>query len=132
MWQDIVVAIVNLAFCILIIPQIRDVIKYKIIMNYYTCGLTGLGCLILSATWFTLGLYYSMVVSAISGVTWILLFILSVKNSTVIRNEQNLPEREDERGEGPQPILDEARSPVVPQAPEQGVQASGEAIFYEI
>ena len=79
-WQDIVIAIVSLLFGIILLPQLKDVIKGKTILNVYTAGLTTIGLLILSATFFTMEFWISFIADVLSCIIWFLLFVFSTIN----------------------------------------------------
>ena len=81
LWQDIVIAVVSILFGFILLPQLKDVWSGKTILNWFTAALTTVGLFILAITFFTLGLYISVVAETFSGIIWLLLFILSVKNS---------------------------------------------------
>ena len=79
-WQDIVIASVSLLCGFVMLPQFMDVWHGKTILNTYTAGLTAIGLFIMGATFITLDLWISVVSEFFSGVIWLLLFILSVRN----------------------------------------------------
>ena len=79
LWQDIVIAIVSLAFGFMLFPQLRDVISGKF-LNVYTAGLTTAGLYILGITFFTLGMWITVVAEMFSGTVWFLLFFFSAIN----------------------------------------------------
>ena len=79
MWQDIVVAVVSIAFGFMLIPQLRDVIKGSSV-NIYTAGLTTIGLYILGVTFYTLGMWITVIAESFSGTIWLLLFLFSVRN----------------------------------------------------
>ncbi len=81
LWQDIVIAAVSLLFGFILIPQLKDVLNGKTILNGFTAAFTTIGLFILAITFLTLNLYISVVAETFSGVIWLLLFILSVRNN---------------------------------------------------
>jgi len=83
LWQDIVIAIVSLLFGFILIPQLKDVLSGKTVLNGITALFTTLGLFIMAFTFFTLNLYISVVAETFSGVIWLLLFILSIKNKKI-------------------------------------------------
>lgn len=90
MWQDIVMSVVGIIFTIMLIPQLIDLIKKHICMNYLTCVVTGIGCFVIAFIDITLNLIGAAAISVITGIIWILLFILSIKNSKNIQNSNNV------------------------------------------
>jgi hypothetical protein len=85
LWQDIVIAVVSLLFGFILLPQLKDVLIGKTILNEITAGLTTIGLFILAGTFFTLNLYVSAVAETFSGIIWLLLFILSLKNKKKVK-----------------------------------------------
>jgi len=85
LWQDIVIAVVSLLFGFILIPQLKDVWSGKTILNGFTAALTTIGLFILALTFFTLNLLISVVAETFSGIIWLLLFILSVKNKKIAK-----------------------------------------------
>jgi hypothetical protein len=85
LWQDIVIAVVSILFGFILIPQLKDVLSGKTIINGFTASLTTIGLFILALTFFTLNLYISVVAETFSGIIWLLLFILSVKNKKITK-----------------------------------------------
>jgi len=85
LWQDIVIALVSLLFGFILLPQLKDVWSGKTILNSFTAALTTVGLFILAATFFTLNLWISVAAETFSGVIWLLLFILSVKNKKIAK-----------------------------------------------
>ena len=80
MWQDNVIAIVSLLFGVILLPQLLDTWRGKIILNLYTASLTTIGLFILAGTFFTLQLWRAFIADVISGVIWFLLFLFSFQN----------------------------------------------------
>ncbi len=84
-WQDLVIAAVSLMFGIILLPQLQDVWHGKTILNLYTAGLTTIGLFVLVITFFTMGFWISFIADFFSGIIWLLLFILSVRNLKKIK-----------------------------------------------
>lgn len=84
-WQDIVIASVSLMFGVILLPQVRDVWHGKTILNLYTASLTTIGLFILVITFFTMGFWISFIADFFSGIVWLLLFVLSVRNIKKIK-----------------------------------------------
>jgi len=84
-WQDIVIAAVSLMFGVILLPQVRDVWHGKTILNLYTASLTTIGLFILVITFFTMGFWISFIADFFSGIVWLLLFVLSVRNIKKIK-----------------------------------------------
>ena len=78
--HDIIIAIVSLLFGIILIPQLKDVIKGKISLNLYTASLTAVGVGILTVNFFIMGFWISFIADFFSTIIWSLLFILSYRN----------------------------------------------------
>ena len=83
-WQDIVIAFVSMLFGFILLPQLRDVILGDS-LNVYTAGFTTVGLFVLSATFYTLDLWISVIADIFSGIVWFLLFIFSIMH----RNKEN-------------------------------------------
>jgi len=79
-WQDLVIAVVSLMFGFILLPQLRDVWKGKTSLNLFTAGLTTIGLVILTATFYTMSFWISMIADAFSGIVWLLLFVFSFRN----------------------------------------------------
>ena len=79
MWQDVVIAVIGLAFGFMLLPQLRDVINGKSI-NILTAGLTTTGLYIMAVTFYTLDMWITVVAEIFSGTVWLSLFVLSIKN----------------------------------------------------
>lgn len=80
MWQDYVIAVVGLLFGFMMFPQIRDSLKGKTV-NAVSAGLTMLGLFVLGFTFASLDLWLSVASEFFSGGTWLVLFVLSVKEN---------------------------------------------------
>jgi len=84
-WQDIVIAVVSLMFGFILLPQLRDVWRGKTSLNLFTAGLTTIGLIILTITFFTMSFWISMIADALSAIIWFLLFVFSIKNQKNIK-----------------------------------------------
>ena len=90
MWQDIVMSGIGIVFTIMLIPQLIDIVKKQVSMNYMTCVVTGLGCFVIAFVDVTLTLFFAAIISVITGIIWLLLFILSIKNSKIPQINTNV------------------------------------------
>lgn len=80
-WQDIVIAVVSILFGFILLPQLKDVWHGKSILNLYTASLTTIGLYVLAITFYTMQFWISFIAEIFSGTIWLLLFVLSFKNS---------------------------------------------------
>jgi hypothetical protein len=80
-WQDIVIAVVSILFGFILLPQLKDVLHGKSILNLYTASLTTIGLYVLAITFYTMQFWISFTAEIFSGTIWLLLFVLSFKNS---------------------------------------------------
>ena len=78
--HDIVIAVVSLLFGFILLPQLRDVYKKKIVLNLYTSSLTTVGLIVLTINFFVMGFWISFIADFFNAVVWFLLFILSYRN----------------------------------------------------
>lgn len=75
-WQDTVIAIANVVFSISLIIQVYYGFKEKIgPIKFLTSLPTFIGLFAISFAFWTLGLYFSTIVSFFNGVLWSLLFV---------------------------------------------------------
>lgn len=75
-WQDIVISIVNIVFSLALVPQVYYNFKNKVGSVVISASLpTFLGLYVLTFTFYTLNLYYSTIVSFMTGSFWLILFI---------------------------------------------------------
>ena len=81
MWQDFVITATNLLFGFMLIPQLRDTIRYKKPMNLWSCGFTFFGLCIVNITMATLELWLSAI--PICTIMWGLLFYFSWRNKKI-------------------------------------------------
>ena len=78
-WQDIAITIIIIAFSYALIPQIyKGFKKKKSLINLQTSFITGLGMYLLSFIYFTMDLYFSTIISFITGIFWTILFIQGI------------------------------------------------------
>ena len=80
-WQDIVIAVVSILFGFILMPQLKDVWHGKSILNLYTASLTTIGLYVLAITFYTMQFWISFTAEIFSGTIWLLLFVLSFKNT---------------------------------------------------
>jgi len=79
MWQDIVLTICMIAFSYALVPQVIDGFrKKKGTINLQTSLITSLGMLVLTITYTTLDLYFSVIVSSITTVLWFTLLVQKI------------------------------------------------------
>jgi len=79
MWQDLVLSTVGFLFTIMLIPQLCDAYAGKAILNFWTCFITGLGCIAIGVVDVTLNLPIASVVSISTGLMWLALMYYSEK-----------------------------------------------------
>lgn len=84
-WQDIVIAVVSILFGFILMPQLKDVWHGKSILNLYTSSLTTIGLFVLAITFYTMQFWISFTAEIFSGTIWLLLFVLSFKNTRKIK-----------------------------------------------
>jgi hypothetical protein len=80
MWQDLVLSVVGFLFTIMLIPQLCDAYAGKAILNFWTCLITGLGCVAIGVVDVTLNLPIASVVSISTGLMWLALMYYSEEN----------------------------------------------------
>lgn len=80
MWQDYVLSVVGLLFTLMLIPQLWDGILGRAILNFWTCLVTGLGCITIGFVDITLGLPLAAAVSFSTGGMWLALMYYSEQN----------------------------------------------------
>ena len=71
--HDIVIAVVSLLFGFILLPQLRDVYKKKIVLNLYTSSLTTIGLIVLTVNFFVMGFWISFIADFFNAVIWGLL-----------------------------------------------------------
>ncbi len=75
-WQDIIITIANLLFTYSLFHQvIYGFRKKKGLLTLTASGLTTLGLYAIAISFFTLGLYFSSIVSVINATLWLILLI---------------------------------------------------------
>lgn len=79
MWQDIVLAIIDIGFSIALLPQANDVWNKKIAVNRLTAGLTMAGLGIMAVTFLTLDLVYASVTTFATAIVWGVMFLTTVR-----------------------------------------------------
>jgi len=80
MWQDIALSIIGCLFTVMLVPQLMDAWRGKAIMNFWTCLVTGAGCIAVGVVDVTLHLQIASGVSVATGSMWLLLMYYSEKN----------------------------------------------------
>ena len=80
MWQDFALSVIGIVFTLMLIPQLLDSARGKAILNYWTCLITGIGCLVMGCVYLTLDLPISAIVSFTTGTMWIAILYYSEKN----------------------------------------------------
>lgn len=88
-WQDLVIAIIGLLFGFILLPQLHDVIKKKIVLNLYTAALTTIGLYIMTATFFTMGFWITFIADFFTATVWLLLFIFSLMNKRELSSKKS-------------------------------------------
>jgi len=83
--HDIIIAIVSLMFGIILLPQLKDVIKGNISLNLYTASLTTVGVGILTVNFFIMGFWISFIADFFSTIVWFFLFVLSYRNKKKLK-----------------------------------------------
>jgi len=78
-WQDIVIAIVNVLLSYALIPQVYQGFKHKKSTVVLQTGLiTTLGLYVMAVMFATLGLYFSTVLTVVTGTLWLLLLLKTI------------------------------------------------------
>ena len=79
-WQDIVISLVNIVFSISLIPQVIHGYKLKKgLITLKTSIPTTLGLYVMSFAFFSLKLYYSAALGALTATLWLILFIQKLR-----------------------------------------------------
>jgi uncharacterized protein with PQ loop repeat len=79
MWQDIVLMIVSILLSYALIPQVIKGFKSKRrLISIETSIITFLGLYVASYIYLTLNLYFTTIVTFITGTLWLILFIQSI------------------------------------------------------
>jgi len=74
-WQDIVITVVSVVFCVSLMPQVYCGFKEKRgPIKFQTSIPTFLGLYVICITYFTLGLYASAAITFVTGTIWLVLF----------------------------------------------------------
>jgi len=80
MWQDIVIAVVDILFSVFLIPQVYYVYTGKMQMSKLTAGTTAAGLLVMAVAFATMNLTYAAATTCLTALMWgILLFGKRVK-----------------------------------------------------
>ena len=75
-WQDIILTIANIMFAYALIPQVTQGFKNKkSYINFQTGLLTTVAMYSLVAVYFSLGLFFSVIVSIFNATMWLLLLL---------------------------------------------------------
>lgn len=75
-WQDLVITIVSIIFSLALVPQVYHVFKAKkCSIRLLTSVPNFIGLYCISIVYYTLNLYFSTIVTAITGTFWLALFI---------------------------------------------------------
>lgn len=75
-WQDIVITCASILFSVSLIPQVYSGFKEKIgPIKFQTSIPTFIGLYVVSFVYYTLSLYFSSVITFITGTVWLILFI---------------------------------------------------------
>jgi hypothetical protein len=80
MWQDLALSVIGIAFTLMLVPQLVDGMKGIARMNFWTCLITGLGCIGVGIVDITLTLYVTSAVSMSTGIMWLMLLYYSEEN----------------------------------------------------
>jgi len=78
--HDVIIAVISLLFGFILLPQLRDVYKKKIVLNLYTSSLTTIGLIVLTANFFVMEFWISFIADFFNAIVWFLLFVLSYRN----------------------------------------------------
>lgn len=79
MWQDGVLTIIGFLFAVFLIPLIIDSVHGKHV-NKLSSFTTFMGLYIIAFTYLTIGLHMAMFTVTLTGVLWMSLFIMSVRD----------------------------------------------------
>jgi len=76
MWQDILITIVNIIFCVSLLPQVAlGFRERKGVITHVTSIPTFIGCFAMAFAFFTMSLYLSAFTTFFVGFLWLLLFV---------------------------------------------------------
>lgn len=95
MWQDLALSAIGIIFTLMLIPQLLDSVRGKAILNYWTCLITGIGCLVMGCVYLTLELPISAVVSFTTGTMWLAILYYSEKNRKTAPRKYTNPHMRD-------------------------------------
>jgi len=75
LWQDAVITVANIIFFISLVPQVYCGFKEKKgFITLATSGPIAIGLYAMSISFYTLNLYFSSIVSIMTGTLWVVLF----------------------------------------------------------
>ncbi|MFH1802206.1 MAG: hypothetical protein ABH864_02015 [archaeon] len=78
-WQDVVIAIVNILFSYALLPQVYEGFKKKKGVVVFQTGLiTTAGLYVMAVMFFTLGLYFSSILAVVTGTFWLMLLMQTI------------------------------------------------------
>jgi len=103
MWQDFALAVIGFVFTLMLIPQLVDGKRGIAILNFWTCLVTGMGCIIMGGVYLTLGLMLTTAISFSTGAMWLLLLYYSEEN----RKRGGIPVKYETPGARDLPIRDQ-------------------------
>lgn len=72
--------VIGFAFTIMLLPQLYDAYRGAAKLNFWTCLVTGLGCIAIGGIDMTLNLPLAAIVSATTGLMWLALMYYSEEN----------------------------------------------------
>ena len=83
-WQDIVIGVASIIFAISLVPQIYyGFQKKKGLIALTTSIPTVIGIYVIAFAFYTLSLFFSAVISLITGTLWFILFVQKLKYKEV-------------------------------------------------
>ena len=75
-WQDMVITLVYVVFTMALVPQVYEGFRLrKGVISNATSIPTFVGLFVITYAFYTLGLYFSTIMSIVTGVLWLILFI---------------------------------------------------------
>jgi hypothetical protein len=74
MWQDIVIAVVDILFSVFLIPQVYYVSTGKMQMSKLTAGTTAAGLLVMAVAFATMDLTYAAATTCLTAAMWAIMF----------------------------------------------------------
>jgi hypothetical protein len=85
--HDIIIALVSFSFGFILLPQLKEVYKGKVILNLYTASFTTIGLFILTVNFFAMEFWISFLADLFSTIVWGLLFYFSYKNTKLLNKK---------------------------------------------